>query len=340
MFFKVFSINIDLLLFIFFQINPQLTIKNMKQKLLFSVLFLTISFISNAQLTVTGSTTGPIFESNDTPAGQFYTLSTGVFSGAPGSISPLVKDPGSNLYARDGSGGGVYVQFLIIRMGNYWYLGNKNFVYPSSSYQIKLRYPVATSSIDPPCSGLWEVAGSAIISSGGVVTFTGTGIYQTVTIAGTSCSVNNPVLSPFNINTSSISLPQLSYGQIINIPSPALGMMVYNTTNNCVSLYTGSSWSCLVAASNTNYNVIALSTLPFTLTNQNNYVIYTGTPGTLTLPVASTCVGRLYNIVNYGTGVLTLSQSYTIANSVTSTTINQNTDVQIIATSTGWYKVS
>jgi hypothetical protein len=305
----------------------------MRQKLLFSVLFLTISFISNAQLTVTGSATD-----NDTPSGTFYTLSTGIFSGAPGSIAPLVKDPGSNLYARDGSGGGIYVQYLIIRMGNYWYLGNKFFIYPSSSYQIKLRYPIPTSSIDPPCSGVWEGGGGVV--SGGALTFNGSGTYQTVTIAGTSCSVIPVPPSALRIYSSSVGLPQLTYAQIINIPSPITGMMVYNTTNNCVSIYKGTSWDCMISASNTNYNVITLPTLPFTLTDQHNYVVYTGVAGTLTLPVAYTCIGRLYNITNYGTGAITLSAAYTNSSSGTSTTINPNTNVQIIASAYGWYKVN
>ena len=312
----------------------------MRQKLLFSVLFLTISFISNAQLTVTGSTTYAVSESNDTPSGTFYTLSTGIFSGAPGSILPFVKDPGSNLYARDGSFGGVYVQFLIIRMGNYWYLGNKNFIYPSSSNQLKLRYPVPTSSIDPPCSGVWEVGYLTGVSSGGVATFSPDGNYRTVTIAGTSCSVIPPPPSALRTYSSSVGLPQLTYAQIINITSPITGMMIYNTTNNCVSIYNGTSWGCMISASNTNYNAITLSTLPFTLTEQHNYVVYTGVAGTLTLPAAYTCIGRLYNITNYGTGVITLSTAYTNSSSGTSTTINPNTNVQIIATASGWYKVN
>ena len=118
--------------------------------------------------------------------------------------------------------------------------------------------------------------------------------------------------------------------------------MVYNTSSSCISVYNGTSWNCLVVASNVTptYNVIALTTLPFALTNQHNYVTYTGIAGTLTIPVASTCVGRLYNISNYGTGIITLSQPYTNSNSGTSTTVNINTNVQIIANSSGWVKVN
>jgi hypothetical protein len=308
----------------------------MKQKLLFSILFFAISLMGNAQLTVTGNT------GFETSAGQFYTFNpTGTFPpGAITNISPLVKDPGSNLYSINADLLGVNYRYnLIIRIGNYWYLGYKVFLYPPTLLvSLEFRFPVQTNSIDPPCSGLWEGRNGGVPSQN----FVGNGTYQMVTIAGATCSTNNPINpSPFNIFSNSVSLPSLNYGQIINIPPPiTTGTMVYNTTNNCVSIYNGTSWSCLVAASNATYNVITLTTLPFTLTNQHNYVIYTGAAGTLTLPVASTCVGRLYNISNYGTGIITLSQPYTISNTATSTTINQNANIQIIATATGWYKVN
>ena len=313
----------------------------MKQLLLFSILFLAISSMSKAQLTVMGVPNDPGYSSYDTPTGQFYTVSSGTSMGGPiSSILPFVKDPGSNLYIIDVSSGGIFVKNLIIRMGNYWYIGNRNFIFPTSSYQLRWRYPVQTNSIDPPCSGLWESGGYAVNPST-PSNVAGIGIFQTITIAGATCSTNNPVSpSPFNIFSNSISIPSLNYGQIINIPTPITGTMVYNTTSNCVSIYNGTSWSCLVAASSATYNATTLTTLPFTLTNQHNYVIYTGAAGTLTIPVASTCVGRLYNISNYGMGIITLSQPYTNSNSGTSTTVNINTNVQIIANSSGWVKVN
>jgi hypothetical protein len=313
----------------------------MKQRLLFSILFFAISLMSNAQLTVTGTgaNNANAIIGFDTSVGQFYTFyPTGALPGGPiTNIFPLVKDPGSNLYAINTDLLGYYYQYkFIVRIGNYWYLGYKVFIFPSSNVSLQLRYPVQTNNIDPPCSGLWEER------SNNGTSFTGNSTYQMVTIAGATCSTNNPINpSQFTIFSNSVSLPSLNYGQIINIPPPiTTGTMVYNTTNNCISIYNGTSWSCLVSASNATYNVISLTTLPFTLTNQHNYVIYTGAAGTLTLPVASTCVGRLYNISNYGTGIITLSQPYTISNTATSTTINQNANIQIIATATGWYKVN
>lgn len=90
----------------------------MRQKLLYSVLLFAISLVSNAQLTVTGT-----FSGNDTPTGQFYTLSTGVFTGSPiPGISPyLTKDPSSNLYElrNDIHSSNFWSFQLIIRIANY-----------------------------------------------------------------------------------------------------------------------------------------------------------------------------------------------------------------------------
>ena len=301
----------------------------MRQILLFSILFLAIYSISKAQLTVTGTaSTG-----NDTSVGQFYVLTAGVGGG-------FVKDVGTNVYVKTTAGCGQDNDF-IIRINNYWYIGDWGVCFGNNAYKgLYYRYPVQTNSIDPPCSGLWEIGNYGVLSIPSNVA--GSGTYTMVTIAGTTCSTNNPITpSPFNIFSNSISIPSLNYGQIINIPTPiTTGMMVYNTTSNCVSIYNGTSWSCLVAASSATYNVTTLTTLPFTLTNQHNYVTYTGIAGTLTIPVASTCVGRLYNISNYGMGIITLSQPYTNSNSGTSTTVNINTNVQIIANSSGWVKVN
>lgn len=41
--------------------------------------------------------------------------------------------------------------------------------------------------------------------------------------------------------------PRQSYAKIKTIASPVTGMMVYDTTNNCLRIFTGSTWDCLTA---------------------------------------------------------------------------------------------
>ena len=41
--------------------------------------------------------------------------------------------------------------------------------------------------------------------------------------------------------------PRQSYAKIKAISSPITGMMVYDTTNNCLRIFTGSTWDCLTA---------------------------------------------------------------------------------------------
>ena len=174
-------------------------------------------------------------------------------------------------------------------------------------------------------------------------------------MSGATCSVNNPIpLSPFTVYQNSVGIPQLTNGQMLNLPSPVIGMMVYNTSSSCMSIYNGLTWNCMMITSSPNptvfspavfgasasYSTVVLTTLPYTLTNQHNYVVYTGVAGTLTIPTYSFCIGRLYKITNYGTGIITLSTTYTNSNSGTSNTINPNTSIHIIATTSGWYKVN
>jgi hypothetical protein len=42
-----------------------------------------------------------------------------------------------------------------------------------------------------------------------------------------------------------MSLPRLSNANILNIPTPEAGMIVFNIDNLCVMLYNGTSWNCL-----------------------------------------------------------------------------------------------
>jgi hypothetical protein len=77
-----------------------------------------------------------------------------------------------------------------------------------------------------------------------------------------------------------------------------------------------------------------------TLDGTHYCVIYTGAAGnTLTLPTASTCVGRIYVLVNHGTDVLTTS-IYKIGNATTSTSIAIDTNVQLISDGIEWRKIN
>lgn len=77
-----------------------------------------------------------------------------------------------------------------------------------------------------------------------------------------------------------------------------------------------------------------------TLTGGHYCVIYNGGTGnTFTLPAASSCVGRMYLLVNHGTDILSTSSYYT-GNATTSTTVAIAASVQLISDGTDWRKIN
>jgi hypothetical protein len=59
-------------------------------------------------------------------------------------------------------------------------------------------------------------------------------------------------------NAANLQLPKLHANQILNLPSARKGMMVFDSTNNCIKYYNGSEWNCLTtgqpAQPETKYN--------------------------------------------------------------------------------------
>lgn len=59
-------------------------------------------------------------------------------------------------------------------------------------------------------------------------------------------------------NAANLQLPKLHANQILSLPSPKKGMMVFDSTNNCIKYYNGSEWNCLTtgqpAQPETKYN--------------------------------------------------------------------------------------
>jgi hypothetical protein len=77
----------------------------------------------------------------------------------------------------------------------------------------------------------------------------------------------------------------------------------------------------------------------YTLASTDYCVIYTGSGSTFTLPAASGCTGRIYMLVNQGTGTLNTSTIKT-GNSSSITTLSTGTNVQVISDGTNWRKIN
>jgi hypothetical protein len=88
------------------------------------------------------------------------------------------------------------------------------------------------------------------------------------------------------------------------------------------------------------YRTLASNT---TIAATDRVIIYTGNGShTWTLPVASTCAGRVYRLVNQGTTNITLSQSVTTANATTTTTLPFGTtgNFEILSDGSVWRKIN
>jgi hypothetical protein len=286
----------------------------MKKTILF-FLFIGISYFSKAQLSASGFGA----QTYDSPPAPPYNID-------PAMVGlPFVSiDAGTNKYSSILSPNFAFGK--IFRSNNYWYIGAYLQMTPVQ-YQIVARTKVPRPTVNPPCVDVWENVGYN--QSNGVITPLGT--YFTGTLSGPTCdgSALGTTMLP-NITT----LPQLTNAGIQAIVSPTAGSMVYDTDNNCISVYNGVSWNCLVQV-----NTIVISNSGFTLNGFYNYIIYTGAAGTMTIPAASTCPNREYFITNYGTGNLTLSNSYTYGNALTTAIIAPNTTVHLIAIGGIWYKI-
>ncbi len=81
-----------------------------------------------------------------------------------------------------------------------------------------------------------------------------------------------------------------------------------------------------------------------TLNGSDYMVVYGGTitNNTITIPQASTCVGRVYYIINHSSSAVSINNSisYFTANGVVSTSIAAGASVQIVSDSTNWHKIN
>ena len=81
---------------------------------------------------------------------------------------------------------------------------------------------------------------------------------------------------------------------------------------------------------------IATST---TLTNTDHVVIYTGTSTTWTLPAANTCRGRIYRIINHGSGALGITPAIITGSGTTGNSLTAGAAVEIISDGTNWRRM-
>jgi hypothetical protein len=190
-------------------LNHSKTLQIMKY-IAFFIISLLFSAPIQAQITVTGASTAG--------ANTTYNLGTAQ------TVQVFNSDAGTNLYSNIpftsySQMPPYYEMYRIYRVGGVWTL-DQAIVSASVGVRITTLYTISNNSNNPPCD--W-----------------GNGVL----LAGTCGEL--PVQSA-TIAPGFITIPQFSAAAISAIAAPQKGMLVFDTTNNCLKLYNGTAWKCLV----------------------------------------------------------------------------------------------
>lgn len=187
-----------------------------------------------AQITISGSTTYPALN-----------LTFNQSSIIPYSNCYILSDAGTNLYKASvyvppvSGVPGYNIDYYIIRRSNRWFIEGFNYLnstYPS--YYVYYESQISTD-INPPCNDIWRIWSGYCVPLGGFsLTPTGTNI-STLILSGLCVSV--PTVST-TICPNVLQLPQQTTAQILAIPSPKKGMIVFDVSTNTIKVYNGAAW--------------------------------------------------------------------------------------------------
>lgn len=191
----------------------------MKKMLLF--LAFIVGFIqSKAQTnTVTGATTTPAVN-------KTYTLCNGCgFSYTTAEI----KDAGTDAYFDVPTSGIPFDQYQIYRNNGQWKLAQVAMCMGCTSPQTYIYYKVTANTNKPPCNTSWTVGNTANV--------------ENIALTGDCVNLAPPSVNATTILPNVLTLPQLTAAEIAAITSPQKGMIVFDTSNNCLKLYNGTAWA-------------------------------------------------------------------------------------------------
>ena len=176
-----------------------------------------------------------------------------------------------------------------------------------------------------------------------------------LTILAIMLSYNASLMAQVGINTTTpdpssmldiqstakgLLIPRMTLTDRNNIPSPAQGLMVYQTDNTPgFYYYNGSTWSAIAAAEK-----VTTITSATTLDNTHNIVLSNTGPYTVTLPAAASNTGRVYSIKNIDSDCddITIdgNSTETIDGSATYVLDSYNNVVRIISDGSNWFIIN
>jgi hypothetical protein len=342
------------------------------KKILFLCFFIAISYISDAQLVLSG-------HPNSDVNGNYLYIDNLSHTLPDGTIT----DAGADYYRKTIVNNVISGYYQIYRKNNFWYI-SIYFSYSLNNAFYSQTTPISTfqyftTSNNPPCEAFWSYS----YGNGAY----GTGADHTLTITGISC-FQPTYTGGLVVNPTNIQFPQLSTAAFNSIV-PIKGMVTFFADENALKVYDGGQWRMLHGSLNDiilndsstvkfgNYykissiqsNLKSLTAdwltvnntstfsksvhLPVTIhTGSNNLTLTdamqivvlnsTGTTArTFTLPAPNTAKGRIYELQNYTTSANLLIGGYTVqtnGSGGTTSTILPGAGIRIFSDGTTWRK--
>lgn len=129
-------------------------------------------------------------------------------------------------------------------------------------------------------------------------------LYAQIKIGNNPTIINENAMLEVESTSKGILLPRLTTEQINAINNTTPGMLVYNSTINCIQIYSGNSWGCLseAGAAYFNFNCSSLPSISLSVGIPSN--------GIITIPISTVTTAGLVKLSGFS------------SNSISSTGIN------------------
>jgi hypothetical protein len=174
-----------------------------------------------------------------------------IVSGVPSPHVNFVSNGGVyNLYGSSFSAADIGTNVYLLDIGGLISSIPDHYIYRSAgiwkivtfmfgTFTTTYEYSTPSTSIDPPCTGLWKRFGNVGTTS---VSYFPTGILDFLTLSGSTCVPGTTPIGCTSLLCDYIQLAQKSTAQLNAIPTPSQGMFSYDAYKNAPSWYDGGTW--------------------------------------------------------------------------------------------------